>query len=346
MCRSCSLAAAVAVLTLLVSGVSANLLTNPSFETGDFTGWTTSHQSIWPMNVTNLADPPPTDGVWCAQFYNNRIPATAWMYQTISPALGTLGWSMDVCVYGGVDWNLGIYGKKAGEPISSATGTTNYLLAETGWNSGPGNGYQWINHSGQFQINGSGYEALVVRLGVQLSDSAVLAGRFDNLSLDVLVSTPAGLLRGSGNVYYDPNGTAGLGTDGLPPGARLLPPTVTLEDLVLDGGLATLAMYYDPDEVAALGLDESTLRLYWYDDATAQWLLAGRNANYDDSTGQFVAGPPTDVPGDWGLDMAGDYVWANIDHASIFAIAGVPEPTAMALLALGAAVLLRRRRRR
>ncbi len=345
MCRSCSFAAVAALFVWLASSASANLLTNPSFETGDFSGWTTSHQSIWPMNVTNLADPPPTDGSWCAQFYNNRFPATAWMYQEVNPMLGKLSWSMDVCIYSGVDWNLSIYGKKAGESISSTTGTTGYLLAETGWNSGPGNGYQWISHSGQFQINGSGYESLLVRLGVELSDAAVLAGRFDNLSLDLLVSTPAGLLRGSGNVYYDPNGTAGLGTDGLPPEARLLPATVELEDLVLDGDLATLAMYYDPAEVAALGLDESTLRLYWYDDAAAQWVLAGRNSNIDDSTGEFVAGLPTDVLGDWGLDMAGDYVWANIDHASAFGIAGTPEPTAVALLALGSGLLLRRRRR-
>jgi hypothetical protein len=41
--------------------------------------------------------------------------------------------------------------------------------------------------------------------------------------------------------------------------------------------------------------------------------------------------------------VAGNQVWANIDHASTYAIAGIPEPTTSVLLGLGAMTLLRRR---
>jgi hypothetical protein len=84
----------------------------------------------------------------------------------------------------------------------------------------------------------------------------------------------------------------------------------------------------------------------------SQWVLAGNNANLTwNPAAQFVLGAPTDVLGDWGLNMADDYVWANIDHASTYSVGGlanVPVPGAMLLgiLGIGVAAATRRIRRR
>ena len=102
----------------------------------------------------------------------------------------------------------------------------------------------------------------------------------------------------------------------------------------------------DLEQAAALGLDESSLRLYRWDIAAQEWRLAGRMSNLDGSSGQEVLGPPTDVLGDWGYDPGYD-VWANVDHASVYTIAGqpIPEPASL-LTVLGGLLLLRRRRPR
>jgi hypothetical protein len=50
--------------------------------------------------------------------------------------------------------------------------------------------------------------------------------------------------------------------------------------------------------------------------------------------------------GDWGVDTAGSYVWANIDHASTYAVASIPEPGSAAMLVAGLAAAVIRRRRR
>ena len=91
------------------------------------------------------------------------------------------------------------------------------------------------------------------------------------------------------------------------------------------------------------------LRLYWWDDNTNQWLPAGNMSNLADNSGDplytgFVLGEPTDVLGDWGVDLVHHLVWANLDHGSTFSIAEVPEPSALALL-LPAGVWFALRRR-
>jgi hypothetical protein len=121
---------------------------------------------------------------------------------------------------------------------------------------------------------------------------------------------------------------------------------VTVEDLVLVAGMATLRVEYDPLMVLQEGLTESSLRLNWWDEGQGQWVLAGRSGNNDNTSGQFVLGSPTEILGDWGVDTVADCVWANIDHASTYSVAGnaVPEPASIALLWLATLITASRYR--
>jgi hypothetical protein len=138
----------------------------------------------------------------------------------------------------------------------------------------------------------------------------------------------------------------GYGVGGLPAGIVLDETIVKIENLAIDGEFATLLLFYAPDLVAPYGIEEESIRIYWYDDAEAQWVLAG-NASNDakNSNAAFVMGKPTSALGDWGLDMDGNYAWANIDHASTYGMTATPEPATLVLLALGAAWTTQRRRR-
>ena len=122
------------------------------------------------------------------------------------------------------------------------------------------------------------------------------------------------------------------------------------------GGFYTLQIDFDPSELLPDGseFDPTTLAgYYWNDDV---WELWGRASNIDQSMGEFVLGEPTDILGDWGINLGAYYIWANVDHASTFCIAGtplvtddpdgvVPEPATLTMLALGGLAALRRKRR-
>jgi len=156
---------------------------------------------------------------------------------------------------------------------------------------------------------------------------------------------------------YVPYGSLqGFGVAGLPEGSAFVGGGVSVEGLSIDDTFYTMQLFFNPQEVAALGIDPETLRLYWYDDddSMTSWLLAGNPSNLTDNPdAAFVLGGPTDVLGDWGLSLDGNFVWANVDHASVFAAAGplqtqtlpVPEPRSTMLIML-AGLLCRKRRRR
>jgi probable HAF family extracellular repeat protein len=150
------------------------------------------------------------------------------------------------------------------------------------------------------------------------------------------------------DVTYDPFGAAGGFGAGLAPGNDLVGGTAAVENLSFSGAFWTMMLQYDPADLATLGIAEPTLRLYWHDDALGQWLLAGNPSNLTyNPLAEFVTGAPTAVLGDWGIDLAANYVWANVDHASTFGVVGsatVPVPGSMllGLLGVGGLAVMRR----
>ncbi len=146
--------------------------------------------------------------------------------------------------------------------------------------------------------------------------------------------------RGAGDLAYD---STGFGAGG----AGIFSETVvSVENLALDAGFATLKLWYSQAAVDELLIDESTIRMYWYDPIAEDWLVAGDATNdVKNIAAVFVLGEPTENLGDWGLDMTGNYVWANIDHASVYGMSGVPEPTTAILLLLGMGIMGAARRR-
>ncbi|MFW6108459.1 MAG: C1 family peptidase [bacterium] len=159
-----------------------------------------------------------------------------------------------------------------------------------------------------------------------------------------------------GTVY----GPDGYGTDGmgLHPRAEVVALDRTLEAHLHgsvdgdggDSGYLTVSGYYTDAEIAALGIVEETLRLYFHDGDV--WQMACDATNHAPSGGSLedylIIGPPADHGlGFYGVHPLDNYVWANVDHLSPWAIAGrpIPEPATATALALGLLALLRRRRR-
>jgi probable HAF family extracellular repeat protein len=172
------------------------------------------------------------------------------------------------------------------------------------------------------------------------------------------------LLAGLVNIVYHPNGFLQYDEQGMAANAIGCDAVAHLEDLELEAGddFTTLIWDYDPVELAAKGIEESSLRLYWFDHdlqvpgaTEALWYLGGTTAEGDCGAGTDMGNVVPNANlfgvGCCGINTAEDYVWANITHGSPYTLAGapIPEPATLALLAAGgagmAAAGTRKRRR-
>jgi uncharacterized membrane protein len=209
---------------------------------------------------------------------------------------------------------------------------------------GGGNGYWYDYSAGTWHELGAlmpGNRSIVQAM----SDTGLIAGHIEHDR-----NQPLPLAGGGGSIVYKPTGfmDEGFVTVGMTDGAKPLDQIIELDDLSFvpdeqGKDMVNLVINYDEAEVLAAGIDESTLRLYWFDEDAGEWALAGRTSNHDQTTGSLVMGPATNLLGDWGVDTQANNVWANIDHASVYAISGVPEPISLMLLGAGGLWLTRRR---
>ena len=77
------------------------------------------------------------------------------------------------------------------------------------------------------------------------------------------------------------------------------------EDVLNNLDWILIKMYYTDEEVTSAGIDESTLRMYYYNESTSTW----------------------EVMSDSGVNTTGNYVWGNTTHLSFFGLFGNPPPT-------------------
>lgn len=136
---------------------------------------------------------------------------------------------------------------------------------------------------------------------------------------------------------YDNDGFGGVGSSvGLSGPALAATMTVSSFDGGGDGWLSLKYFYSDAELVTAGILDESLLRMYWWNGS--QWKF--------DGTGVFYLGSPAGVLGDFGVDTGSNYAWINVSHASQWALAqglAIPEPATVALLLAGLLCVRRQR---
>jgi len=96
---------------------------------------------------------------------------------------------------------------------------------------------------------------------------------------------------------------------------------------------ATIRIYYTPEQLEASGLDESTLKIHYWNTTLGEWVAVESHVNTEEH-----------------------FVWANIDHFSLWALMGQPPALvwtqfliiagiAVAIIAIVAVIIIMRKRR-
>jgi len=193
-----------------------------------------------------------------------------------------------------------------------------------------------------------------------ISPSATIVGEATAIHEPTTSVAVEGLPAGSEvEVTLDPGGSGGMGTMGIAGEySHLLSFTAELDATDVENAIAALAeemedpyitliISYDEEELAILGIDEDSLKPHWWDETAGdggEWVLCGTTTAGEVGEGYWVGANtlPADYEiGHCGVYPDGDYIWANINHASEYAASGViPEPSTVILLATGAFGLL------
>lgn len=136
------------------------------------------------------------------------------------------------------------------------------------------------------------------------------------------------------------------GGRGVEGGFVLLDGTLSVETALAPGDLrAAYRMEYR--EARARSLDKRTMRMFRLDERAGIWKRAIRGIRRRARAElRFVSGRADFTLGHFGVDEQQRYVWSVLDVNSSYAIGGLPlpEPSALALLAGGALLLLGSRR--
>jgi parallel beta-helix repeat protein len=125
-----------------------------------------------------------------------------------------------------------------------------------------------------------------------------------DIGIELVINTTTPFVNGAVDIAYFTN-TTHSGYSLTPLGRYI---TLTPDDTVNAAlGNMTIKMYYTHAEIDALGLDEDTLRIEYYNETSNTWTV------YDPPNG--------------GVDTVNNYVWAIVDHFSLFGMFGSTPST-------------------
>lgn len=238
------------------------------------------------------------------------------------------------------------------ESLAKAVNDLGIVVGTAQTAGGESRAFAWQQQLGMVDLNlfaPAAEMGLVLETAMDINNNGQIVGRARNEfgQQKGFVMSPAAFLEGASAAgSFDPEGFSPdqFPLAGLPDLAEGLGGLIDLDNFLLLEPSATLSIAYDEAILAAMGVSEDDIRLFWFDETNQQWVLAGAQSNLGQG-GSFVLGAPTDVLGDFGVDTEANLVWANIDHASTYGVFSVPEPTGVTLLVAASAGLMRRRRR-
>lgn len=197
------------------------------------------------------------------------------------------------------------YGTTAayGTEIDDLTFENEHVFELTGLDNGTLYHYK-INLTDEYGNNGSTDDRIFITSNAHVFDvgtdlNATITNNITNTTIQVYTSdVVSGANLNISQSYDNPTETE-FSVPGI--GKFFVIDSNTELDAVLD--YAIINITYSQAEVDAYGIDESTLRIYYYDDGRGTW-------------------EPYNPP-DGGVNTVANYVWANTTHFSIFAIGGL-----------------------